>query len=112
MRISLARSIGITAMLLVAAALGACGNISHKVAADGGSAGQLVWPSPDKVTPMHKQGTFPELSDLRLIKSGMNKGQIMQLIGPPHFSEGVWGVREWNYLFNFRTPGSEEVAQC
>ncbi|HEY0199096.1 MAG TPA: OmpA family protein, partial [Rhodanobacter sp.] len=43
---------------------------------------------------------------------GMNKQQIMQLIGAPHFSEGIWGVREWNYLFNFRKPGSDEVTQC
>jgi outer membrane protein OmpA-like peptidoglycan-associated protein len=112
MHISLTKSIGITALLLVAAALGACGNVSHKVATDGSSAGQLVWPSPDSVTPMHKGGTFPNVSDLRLIKAGMNKSQIMQLIGAPHFSEGVWGVREWNYLFNFRKPDSNDVIEC
>jgi outer membrane protein OmpA-like peptidoglycan-associated protein len=112
MHISLAKSIGITTLLLVATALGACGNVSHKVATDGSSAGQLVWPSPDSVTPMHKSGTFPNVSDLRLIKAGMNKPQIMQLVGAPHFSEGVWGVREWNYLFNFHTEGSDTITQC
>ncbi len=100
------------AVLLVAGTLGACGNISHKIAADGSSAEQLVWPSPDSTTPIHKNGTFPDVSDLRLIKPGMNKHQIAQLIGTPHFSEGVWGVREWNYLFNFRKHGSNEVTQC
>jgi outer membrane protein OmpA-like peptidoglycan-associated protein len=99
-------------LLLAFGGLAACGNVSHKVAADGSSAGQLVWPSPDSVTPMHKGGTFPNVSDLRLIKAGMNKQQIMQLVGAPHFSEGVWGVREWNYLFNFRKPGSDDVIQC
>jgi outer membrane protein OmpA-like peptidoglycan-associated protein len=99
-------------LLLAFGGLAACGNVSHKVAADGSSAGQLVWPSPDSVTPMHKGGTFPNVSDLRLIKAGMNKQQIMQLVGAPHFSEGVWGVREWNYLFNFRTEGSDTIKQC
>ncbi|MEP6897556.1 MAG: OmpA family protein [Rhodanobacter sp.] len=112
MHSSFAKSIGFTALLLAAGALGACGNVSHKVAADGSGAGQLVWPSPESVTPMHKGGTFPLVADLRLIKAGMNKPQIMQLIGAPHFSEGVWGVREWNYLFNFRNEGSDMVTQC
>jgi OOP family OmpA-OmpF porin len=112
MHSSLVKSIGMTAVLLIAGSLTACGNISHKVAADGSSAGQLVWPSPDSTTAIHKSGTFPNVSDLRLIKSGMNKQQIAQLIGSPHFSEGIWGVREWNYLFNFRKHGSDDVTQC
>jgi OOP family OmpA-OmpF porin len=112
MHISLAKSIGMAAVLLMAGSLGACGNISHKVASDGSSAEQLVWPSPESTTSLHKSGTFPNVSSLRLIKAGMTKPQIMQLIGAPHFSEGVWGVREWNYLFNFRKHGSDEVTQC
>lgn len=112
MSISLARSSGISALLIVAGTLSACGNVSHKVASDDNGAEQIVWPAPDHVTSMHKGGTFPNMSDLRVIKNGMSKQQIMQLIGPPHFSEGVWGVREWNYLFNFRTSGSDQVKQC
>jgi outer membrane protein OmpA-like peptidoglycan-associated protein len=42
----------------------------------------------------------------------MNKQQIAQLIGYPHFEEGVWGVREWNYVFNFRGPQSSQVTVC
>jgi outer membrane protein OmpA-like peptidoglycan-associated protein len=112
MHISMAKSIGLTSLLLLTGALGACGNISHKVATDGSGAGQLVWPTPDSTTPIHKGGTFPAVADLRLIKAGMSKQQIMQLVGAPHFSEGVWGVREWNYLFNFRKAGTDEVTQC
>ncbi|WP_158884557.1 outer membrane protein assembly factor BamE [Rhodanobacter sp. L36] len=112
MQISLTKSMGMAAVLLFAGALCACGNISHKVAADGSTAEQLIWPSPQSAISIHRDGTFPNVSDLRLIQSGMNKQQILQLIGAPHFSEGVWGVREWNYLFNFRKPGSDEVTQC
>lgn len=96
----------------IALALVACGNISHDVTKDGHSAGELVWPAPDNVTPMHKGGTFPNLSNLRQVRAGLNKQQLSDLIGYPHFSEGVWGVREWNYMFNFRKPGSDEVTVC
>jgi outer membrane protein OmpA-like peptidoglycan-associated protein len=93
-------------------ALAACGNVSHDVAKDGHSAGELVWPTPDQVTPMHKGGTFPNLANLRQMRAGLNKQQVSDLIGYPHFSEGVWGVREWNYVFNFRKPDSDDVTVC
>jgi OOP family OmpA-OmpF porin len=112
MRLSLMRNAGLTSVVLAAAVLSACGNVSHKVATDGSGAEQLVWPAPNKVTPIHRGGTFPDMEQLQLIKSGMNKQQIMALIGAPHFSEGLTGVREWNYLFNFRDKASGEVAQC
>ena len=96
----------------LALAMAACGNVSQQVAKDGGSAGELVWPSPGSATPMHKGGTFPNLANLRQVKAGLNKQQVSDLIGYPHFSEGVWGVREWNYVFHFRQPGSDEVTTC
>jgi len=92
--------------------LAACGNVSHGIAKDGRSAGELLWPSPDTVTPMHKGGTFPNLANLRQMRAGLNKQQVSDLIGYPHFSEGVWGVHEWNYVFNFRRPGSDEITVC
>lgn len=112
MVISLAKSIRLSMAVLAIGALGACGNLSHKVASDGSGAQELVWPAKDSTTSLHKDGTFPLVSEVRLIKAGMSKSQITALIGTPHFSEGVWGVREWNYLFNFRKHGSDEVTQC
>ena len=97
-----------TAILVLAG----CGNVSRGVLKDGTNASQLVWPSPDSLTPMHKGGTFPEPVQLQLIHQGMNKQQIATLIGYPHFSEGVGAVREWNYVFNFREEGSDEVEVC
>jgi outer membrane protein OmpA-like peptidoglycan-associated protein len=102
----------ITLAVAATLALSACGNVSHNVAKDGHSADELVWPAPDSVTPMHKGGTFPNLSNLRQMRAGLNKQQVSDLIGYPHFSEGVWGVREWNYVFNFRHPDSDEVTVC
>lgn len=102
---------GIT-LASLAFALAACGNVSHEVAKDGRSAGQLLWPATTEATPMHEGGTFPNLANLRQVKSGLDKQQVSDLIGYPHFSEGIWGVREWNYIFNFRKPGSDEVTVC
>ena len=102
----------ITVAIAATLALSACGNVSHDVAKDGHSAGELVWPAPDNVTPMHKGGTFPNLRNLRQMRAGLNKQQVSDLIGYPHFSEGVWGVREWNYVFNFRKADSDEVTVC
>lgn len=100
------------ALASLAVALAACGNVSQEVAKDGHSAGTLVWPATSEVTPMHEGGTFPNLANLRQVKSGLEKQQVSDLIGYPHFSEGIWGVREWNYVFNFRRPGSDEVTVC
>lgn len=104
--------ITITAVLLAATGLVACGSLSHDIARDGGSAAQLVWPTADSITPMHKGGTFPDVSRLQQIHAGMNKKQVMDLVGPPHFHEGAWGVREWNYLFHIRQPGSDAATVC
>jgi OmpA-OmpF porin, OOP family len=100
------------ALAALALALAACGNVSHNVAKDGRSAGEVVWPAPTDTTPMHKGGTFPNLANLRQVRVGLNKQQVSDLIGYPHFSEGIWGVREWNYVFNFRKAGSDEIVVC
>jgi outer membrane protein OmpA-like peptidoglycan-associated protein len=92
------------ALLAALGGLAACGNVSRHVARDGSGADTLVWPSPDSATPMHKDGTWPTPARLRQIRPGMNKHQLIDLVGPPHFHEGFWGVREWNYLFHFRQP--------
>lgn len=103
------KSIAVVSMTVV---LFGCGNVSHSVAKDGRSAGEIVWPAPDNTTPMHKGGTFPNLANLRQVREGLNKAQVADLIGYPHFSEGIWGVHEWNYVFNFRRPDSGEVTVC
>jgi len=104
--------IGAAFLCAVLVSLAACGNVSRDVAKDGHGAGQLVWPAPKSATPMHRGGTFPDVDTLRALHAGLNKQQVANLIGYPHFSEGVFAVREWNYLFNFRHPGSTQVTVC
>ena len=100
-------------MLAAAFTLSACGNVSRNVHSDGQSADSVNWPAIGDTTPMHKDGTFPNLDNLTRVHAGLNKQQITDLIGYPHFSEGVWGVHEWNYLFHFREPvESDHVVTC
>jgi OOP family OmpA-OmpF porin len=58
------------------------------------------------------QGTYPNLDNLRTVTPGMNKAQVIDLLGPPHFGEGLFGVREWNYAFNFRVGNAIEPRKC
>jgi len=95
----------------IAGTLTACGNVSRGIARDGRSAEALVWPEPGDATPMHKDGTFPVAANVRQLGAGLDKQQVAGLIGYPHFSEGVWGVREWNYLFHFREAGKLTTCQ-
>ncbi|HAV9700045.1 TPA: outer membrane protein assembly factor BamE [Escherichia coli] len=92
--------------------LAGCGNLSRVT--DEGTTEEVVWPSPDKVTFNHdgtQKGSWPLLEKLRQIKAGMNKEQIYQLAGRPHFAEGLFGVREWDYLFNFTSPKGDYTCQ-
>jgi outer membrane protein OmpA-like peptidoglycan-associated protein len=58
------------------------------------------------------QGTFPSLEALRAMRTGMGKDQVRELLSWPHFSEGMAGVREWNYIFHFRTGAGPEYSTC
>ncbi|WP_077239265.1 OmpA family protein, partial [Escherichia coli] len=92
--------------------LAGCGNLSHVT--DEGTTEEVVWPSPEKVKFNHdgtQKGSWPLPEKLRQIKAGMNKDQIYQLAGRPHFAEGMSGVREWDYLFNFTGPEGDYTCQ-
>lgn len=110
MRQATRNAAALSAVLIGAALLAGCGSLSQGIKSDGSGAQQLVWPKPSDVNALHPGGTFPNLDNLRQVQSGLNKSQIMALIGPPQFGEGFGGVHEWNYLFNFRKDGA--VTQC
>ncbi len=90
----------------LALALGACGSLSP-VGADGSSQAP-VFPDPQRASPAG--GLYPHPGNLALIRAGMSKAQIQALLGPPHFSEGVFGVREWDYLLQL--PDGADTRAC
>lgn len=108
MKIALGKSM----LLLTVASLAACANVSRNVATDGRGADELRWPQVSDTTPMHRDGTWPTLDSVRHVQAGQNKSQVMALIGAPHFSEGVFGVREWNYVFHLRDAQAGTATVC
>jgi len=65
---------------------------------------------PDPGSAYLQEGSFVSLENLRNVAPGLTKNQVRELLGAPHFSEGVFGVKVWNYIFHFRRNG--EVATC
>ena len=55
-----------------------------------------------------KRGVTVDPASVRLITPGVDKFSIYNLIGPPHFGEGV--MRKWNYVLFFPT-GSENAER-
>lgn len=98
--------------VILSTALAACGNLS-KVSKEG-TTDQPVWPKVEKSTfNSHgtERGMWPNWDNVHQIKKGMNKDQIVALIGRPHFNEGLFGVREWDYVFNYLQNGQRKICQ-
>ncbi|WP_061800742.1 OmpA family protein [Serratia ficaria] len=91
---------------LLAGCLAGCGNLS-KVSPSGTTDSPIF---PDMARASFSEGSWPNLDNLRKVQAGVNKNQLYLLIGHPHFSEGILGVREWDYIFHL--PGDDGPQTC
>ena len=57
-------------------------------------------------------GRFVAPDNVLRLTEGQSKEQVRQLIGDPHFSEGFFRVREWNYVFNLYTGQGNQYITC
>ena len=97
-------------LLLAGAALAAAAGCSGNRRADAG-AGAVEFPDPARAT--MPEGSFVNVENLRKLAPGLTKPQLYALLGAPHFNEGVFGVRRWNYVFDFRkADGSGDFIRC
>ncbi|OOR98728.1 plastocyanin [Haemophilus paracuniculus] len=96
----------------VALALTACGNLSKVT--DEGTTDNPVFPKISESVFTHSGsafGSWPNWENVRQIERGMTKDQLYYLIGRPHFNEGLYGVYEWDYAFNYRENGVQKICQ-
>jgi outer membrane protein OmpA-like peptidoglycan-associated protein len=87
-----------------------CSSYVSKGITDDGKATEVVFPSIENDAWL-KEGTFPNLDNLRAVGPGVTKDQLFHLLGRPHFREGVASPREWDYIFHFRKAGGG-VTTC
>lgn len=71
---------------------------------DNGTTDEPKWHPYEKVTFDKDKGTYPNLENLKMVRSGLTKDQLYYLLGRPQYEDG-WRPRQWNYLFHFITPG-------
>ncbi|MBR0574477.1 MULTISPECIES: outer membrane protein assembly factor BamE domain-containing protein [Pasteurellaceae] len=81
-----------------------CGNLSK--INDDGTTNNPIFPSLSSETfnssDSHK-GVYVDIDNLKQIRQGMSKEQVIYLIGHPHFNEGLYNVREFDYVFNINS---------
>lgn len=100
------------AVLAATIALTACGNLSQ--VKSNGTTDHPVWP---KIQDAGINGSgsgygiWPNWDNVRQLEPGMNKEQLYYLIGRPHYSEGLFAVREWDFVFNYRQQGEHKYCQ-
>lgn len=99
----------IAALVIAAAAMQGCASSGSKLSADGAN-DKIVFP--DVKSAWLKEAVDPNIDNLRRVAPGMTKDNIYSLLGRPHFSEGIIGVREWDYVFNFRKTADSAVQTC
>ena len=75
------------------------------------TADNLEWPNVSHS--YQSEGDFIQPDMVRRVKAGVStKDQVRLLLNNPHFTEGYFGVREWDYIFNFYTGTGSEYITC
>lgn len=67
---------------------------------------------PDLDSTYLETGDFIDPDSVLRISQGQHKDQVRRLLNHPHFSEGIFNVREWDYVFNFYTGEGNAYLTC
>lgn len=62
----------------------------------------VVFPDMDRA--WLKSGAIMDPTHVRSMGLGLTKNQVRSIIQYPHFSEGLFGPKQWDYIFNFKKP--------
>ena len=58
-----------------------------------------------------KEGIFPIKDHIAQMQTGLTKQELYTAFGKPHFSEGMFAVRQWDYIFKFKLADETKVCQ-
>jgi len=104
------KKIALSAFISSLIMLQGCATSVSRLSADGKS-DEIIFPDIKK-SAWVKDGTFPNIDNLRNVAPNKTKTQLYALLGNPHFAEGFGKVREWDYIFNFRQNGAADAQVC
>jgi OOP family OmpA-OmpF porin len=68
------------------------------------------FPNPEDAA--RKGGAFVAPEAVLRVTPGMTKSQVYTLLDVPHFSEGLFGERTWDYILNFYTGAGDAWESC
>ena len=68
-----------------------------------------VFPAQSKA--VRAEGSFVNVDNLKQLRPGLTKAQVAEMLGAPHFKEGMLRVKEWDYIFHF-TRADKTVRTC
>lgn len=67
---------------------------------------------PDADKARRKGGAFVLPAAILNVVPGMTKSQVYTLLDVPHFNEGLFGEKKWDYVFNLYTGTGNDYVTC